>query len=88
MLYATSGLRQMEARKLNRFEDVDYEQRAIKSKHNTRTKKAGVAFYNEECKLYLKKYLSSRQDNLERVFAISNWAFFIKCGKRLAKMLR
>jgi len=76
LLYASSGLRQMEGRKLNRFQDIDYQLKSIKSKHDTRTKKAGVTFYNEECELWLKKYLDSRQDNSENLFAISNQAFY------------
>jgi len=76
LLYASSGLRQMELRKLNRFTDIDFNLRAVKSKHNTRTKKAGVTFYNEECEVYLKKYLSSRRDSSETLLPISNCAFY------------
>jgi len=76
LMYASSGLRQMELRRLSRFEDVDFRLRAVKSKHNTRTKKAGVTFYNEECEVYLKKYLSSRRDSSETLLPISNCAFY------------
>jgi len=76
LLYASSGLRQMEARELNRFQDVDFQFRAVKSKHDTRTKRAGVTFYILECEVWLKKYLDSRRDNSERLFAISNQAFY------------
>ena len=70
LFYASTGLRLSEGLRLNRFEDIDYELRAVKSKHDTRTKKAGLTFYNSESELYLKKYLASRQDNSERLFSI------------------
>jgi integrase len=70
LFYATSGLRRSEGLGLNRFQDLDYGLRAVKSKHDTRTKKAGVTFYNEECEMWLKKYLQSRRDKSERLFRI------------------
>jgi len=76
LMYASSGLRQMELRRLSRFDDIDFRLRAVKSKHNTRTKKAGVTFYNQECEVYLRKYLSSRQDSSETLLPISNCAFY------------
>jgi intergrase/recombinase len=76
LLYASSGLRHMEARKLNRFQDIDYQLRSIKSKHDTRTKKAGITFYNEECELWPRRYLASRQDHSEKLFTVSNYAFY------------
>ena len=84
MFYATTGLRCTEALQLNRFEDIDYKLRAVKSKHNTRTKKAGVTFYNEECEYYLKKYLSSRKDNSERLFRIG-YREFRRIWKKASK---
>jgi len=48
----------------------------VKSKHNTRTKKAGVTFYNEECEVYLTKYLDSRRDSSETLLPMSNCAFY------------
>ena len=77
LMYASSGLRQMELRRLSRFDDIDFRLKAVKSKHNTRTRKAGVTFYNEECEVYLKKYLSSRHDSLETLFPMSNYAFYL-----------
>jgi len=32
------------------FSEIDLQTRAIKSKHDTGTKKAGIAFYNSEAK--------------------------------------
>lgn len=40
LFYATTGLRCSEVLNLNRFEDIDFKLRAVKSKHDTRTKKA------------------------------------------------
>jgi len=76
LMYASSGLRQMELRRLSRFDDVDFRLRAVKSKHNTRTKKAGVTFYNEECEEYLTKYLGSRRDSSGTLLPISSCAFY------------
>jgi len=70
LFYATTGLRHSEGLGLNRFEDINYEARAVKSKHSTRTKKAGITFYNSECEYWLKKYLDSRQDDSPRLFRI------------------
>jgi len=75
LFYATSGLRKNEALKLNRFMDIDYEMRCIKSKHSTRTKKAGVSFYNDECEIYLKQYLESRKDSNAKLFCIGTRDF-------------
>ncbi len=70
LFYATAGLRHTEGLRLNRYEDIDYELRTVKSKHNTRTKKAGVSFYNEECEFYLQKFMDTRKDNSDRLFCI------------------
>ena len=60
LMFATSGLRLSELWNLKK-DDIDFESRCIKSKHDTRTKRAGVTFYNSECEKYLKRYLASRQ---------------------------
>jgi intergrase/recombinase len=70
LFYATTGLRLSEGLGLNRFQDIDYGLRAVRSKHDTRTKKAGITFYNAECEQYLKRYLESRNDDSERLFRI------------------
>ena len=85
LFYATTGLRHSEGLKLNRFEDLDYELRGVKSKHNTRTKKAGVTFYNQECEAWLKKYLDSRKDNSEKLFRIGYREFIRIWGKATEK---
>lgn len=58
-----------------KIEDVDFETRCVKAKHDTRTKRAGVTFYNEECESYLKKYLASRSDENPRLFRIGHRQF-------------
>ena len=84
LFYATTGLRNSEGLKLNRFEDLEYELRAVKSKHDTRTKKAGIAFYNAECETWLKRYLDSRKDDSERLFRVY-WKRFFRIWKKASK---
>ena len=66
---ATTGLRRGEVWSLTK-DDVDFETRCVKAKHDTRTKRAGVTFYNSECEIYLKKYLNSRKDENNKLFRI------------------
>lgn len=75
-MFASSGLRLSELWNLTK-EDIDFETRGIKSKHDTRTKRAGVTFYNSECEKYLQRYLDSRKDDSNRLFVIS-WNQFSK----------
>jgi len=70
LLYPTAGLRKNEALSLRKNPDVDFKLRCIRSRHDTRTKKAGITFYNQECEMYLQKYLGSRKDNSDRLFII------------------
>ena len=58
-------------------DDVDFETRCVKSKHDTRTKRAGVTFYNSECETYLEKYLASRNDDNSKLFRIGQYQFFL-----------
>jgi len=69
LFFATTGLRRGEVWQLNK-EDIDYATRCVKSKHDTRTKRAGISFYNQECETYLTKYLASRTDDNPRLFRI------------------
>lgn len=69
LFYASTGLRRSEVWGLAK-EDVDFETRCVKSKHDTRTKRAGVTFYNSECEDYLRRYLDSRKDDNNRLFRI------------------
>ena len=69
LFFATTGLRRGEVWNLTKG-NVDFETRCVKAKHDTRTKRAGVTFYNEECERYLKKYLASRKDDSNKLFRI------------------
>ena len=74
LFYATSGLRKSELLNLKK-DDIDFELRSVKSEHDTRTKKAEVSFYNNECEEYLKRYLNSRTDDNEKLFRIRTREF-------------
>jgi intergrase/recombinase len=54
LFYATSGLRKTEALRLCENE-LDQVLKCVKPKHDTRTKKTSVSFYNEECAFYMEK---------------------------------
>lgn len=54
LLYATAGLRKNEALDL-RNENIDRKLRCVRANHDTRTKKSGITFYNEECAGYMNK---------------------------------
>ena len=75
LFFATTGLRRSELWNLTK-EDVNFETRCAKAKHDTRTKRAGVTFYNSECETYLKKYLESRKDDSNKMFRISQYQFY------------
>jgi len=75
LFFATTGLRRSEVWNLTR-DDIDFETRCVKAKHDTRTKRAGVTFYNRECETYLKKYLESRKDSSNKLFRIGQYQFF------------
>jgi integrase len=74
LLYATTGLRKTELWKLT-FSEVDFDSRCIRSRHNTRTKKAGITFYNVEAETYLKRYLQTRKDDKTRLIRIDSNSF-------------
>ena len=68
---ATTGLRKGEILGLLK-ENVDFEMRAVKPDHFTRSKRSGVTFYNREAEEWLLKYLESRKDEDPRLFVISD----------------
>jgi len=73
LLYATSGLRRDEVRKL-RIKDLDRANRMIKPADETsRTKGRFVSFWNSECDKVLNEHLgeSNGQDPETRLFSIS-----------------
>ncbi len=75
LFFATTGLRRSELRNLT-LGDVDFDTRCVKAKHDTRTKRAGVTFYNAECETYLKQYLDSRTDASDKLFRIGDYQFY------------
>ena len=75
LFFATTGLRRSELRNLTR-DEVDFATRCVKAKHDTRTKRAGVTFYNRECETYLKQYLNARNDDSDRLFRIGDYQFY------------
>jgi len=75
MLYKDSGLRRSELLQLQK-DDSDTCLRSVKSKHNTRTKRAGITFYTEETEAFLNNYLESRIDNKPKVFRIDMNVFY------------
>jgi integrase len=78
MLYKDSGLRRSELLQIQK-DDIDVSLRSVKSKHNTRTKRAGITFYTEETETFLNNYLESRIDNKPKLFRI-DMNIPTKCG--------
>ena len=75
MFYKDSGLRRSELLQLQK-DDIDMSLRSVKSKHNTRTKRAGITFYTEETETLINNYLNSRKDNKSKLFRIDMNAFY------------
>ena len=75
LFYASTGLRKSEALNLNMNRDMDFDTKCVRSKHDTRSKKAGITFYNEECEKYFKRYLDSRTDSSDLLFVIGSKRF-------------
>jgi len=75
MLYKDSGLRRSELLQLQK-DDIDTCLRSVKSKHNTRTKRAGITFYTEETETFLNNYLNNRKDSKSRLFRIDMNIFY------------
>jgi integrase len=73
LIYATSGLRKSEILNLNRFEDMNFENRMLApNKDGNASKHVWVSFYNEEAEKELKAYLSTRKDSDPRLFPTSS----------------
>jgi len=83
LFFATTGLRRSEVLNLTK-DDVDFETRCVKAKHDTRTKRAGVTFYNRECEECLRKYLDSRKDDSNRLFRIG-YRQFLQLWKKASR---
>jgi len=67
LLIASSGLRRSEALNL-KLEDIDFERRMILPKHESKTKRSYITFYNNEAESVLKQWLKFRPKNTERLF--------------------
>ena len=96
LVYATSGLRRQEALHLF-ITELDFKTCMIKPKqHNGRTKHTWVTFFNAECTVVLKQYLTSRTDKSPKLFPMSRvieeklWHYAVaKTGIRITpQMLR
>jgi len=73
LIYATSGLRKTEVISLDRFRDVDFENRTLTpNKEGNQSKHVWISFYNEEAERELKAYLASRKDSGPRLFPTSS----------------
>ncbi|UCE16099.1 MAG: site-specific integrase [Candidatus Bathyarchaeota archaeon] len=80
LFIATTGLRRSEVKNLTK-DDVDFETRCVKAKHDTRTKRAGVTFYNKECETYLRRYLETRNGDNNKLFTMSYRQFYLMWKK-------
>lgn len=74
LFIASTGLRKCEVLRLKR-EDVDWDLRCVKARFESRTKKMGIAFFNEEAEEWLKKYLTTRKDDKPKLFRIGTENF-------------
>jgi len=72
LVFASSGLRHSEVLSLDRFENVNSEERMLTpNKEGNESKHTWVSFYNGEAAKALSEYLSYRKDSDPRVFPIS-----------------
>ena len=71
LFFASSGLRKNEVLGLSR-DDIDWENRSVVPNHFSRTKRSGLAFYNEETKCWLERYLNERNDGESQLFIVSD----------------
>ena len=67
LLMASSGLRRGEALNL-KLSDVDFENRMLLPKHDSKTKRSYITFYNDEAEKILKDWLNARPKNSDRLF--------------------
>ena len=75
LIYASSGLRRREVKKLNKA-DVNLEKRMIlPNTRNSRTKHHLTSFYNDEAERALSRYLASRNDSSPRLLPIGHRNF-------------
>jgi integrase/recombinase XerD len=65
LLIASSGLRRNEALNL-KLSDVDFEKRMIIPRHESKTKRSFITFYNEEAESLLKEWLEIRPKRTDK----------------------
>jgi len=72
LMFASSGLRHSEMLSLDRFQDLDLENRMLKPrKTENQSKHCWLSFYNAETERDLKEYLRNHKDQAPRLFPIS-----------------
>jgi integrase/recombinase XerD len=72
LMFASSGLRHSEMLSLDRFQDIDLENRMLMPrKEPNKSKHCWLSFYNAEAESDLRKYLRNRKDKEPRLFPIS-----------------
>jgi len=87
LVYATSGMRRNELLSLT-IDDIDLEKRMIipKNAHQTSTtKNSWVSFFNVETQSYLRRYLSNRHTDNNRIFPFTETAIrrgFTRASKK------
>jgi integrase len=68
---ASTGLRKGEILALMKNQ-VDFKTHVVIPMHFTRKKRSGITFFNSEAAIWLENYLSSRADDSERLFVVSD----------------
>ena len=71
LFLASTGLRKGEVENLT-LDKIDWENRCVKADHFTRTKRSGITFFNQELEQMIHQYLSTREDEDQRLFIISD----------------
>jgi integrase len=70
LLIASSGLRRSEALNL-KLSDMDFERRMIIPRHESKTKRSFITFYNEEAESLLKEWLKIRPKRTDKLFPMN-----------------
>jgi integrase len=70
LLIASSGLGRSEALNL-KLSDIDFERRMIIPRHESKTKRSFITFYNEEAESLLKEWLKIRPKRTDKLFPMN-----------------
>jgi integrase len=68
---ATTGLRMGEILSLQKNQ-VDFVLHSVILKHFTGKKRSGITFFNDETAFWLQKYLTTRNDDSQKLFVVSD----------------